>query len=204
MEFPRSFWDTLRPLYRGNFSNGQFAGISAIVEGGLWMGLPIPHIAYGAATAHHETGRRMQPVREGFCSTNEGSIRAVTRLYQQGIIRTNYALPDPETGHSYYGRGLVQITWRDNYRKMGELVGIDLVNNPDLALDMEVSVKLLLLGSKLGMYRKGKSFSTMLPDDPPSFSQYVRARDIINGDVRSNGPRIARYAETFEKALRSI
>ena len=51
-------------------------------------------LAYVLATAFHETGEDMQPVREGFASTDQGSINAVTSLYNRGIIGENYALPE--------------------------------------------------------------------------------------------------------------
>ena len=42
-------------------------------------------------------------------------------------------------GFKYRGRGLIQLTGKDNYRKFGNLLGLDLVNNPDLASDPEVA-----------------------------------------------------------------
>lgn len=45
----------------------------------------------------------------------------------------------------YHGRGLLQITWIDNYRHYGQEVGLDLVANPDLALRNDISAKILAL-----------------------------------------------------------
>lgn len=32
----------------------------------------------------------------------------------------------------YWGRGLIQLTWKDNYKKAGDALGFDYVKNPDL------------------------------------------------------------------------
>lgn len=44
-------------------------------------------------------------------------------------------------GYRYRGRGYTQLTGRDNYTAASEALGIDLVNNPDLAADPEVSAR---------------------------------------------------------------
>ena len=42
-------------------------------------------------------------------------------------------------GFMYRGRGLIQLTGKDNYAKYGKLLGIDLVKNPDLANDPKIA-----------------------------------------------------------------
>lgn len=42
-------------------------------------------------------------------------------------------------GFMYRGRGLIQLTGKANYEKYGKMIGVDLVNNPDLANDPEVA-----------------------------------------------------------------
>ena len=41
--------------------------------------------------------------------------------------------PASGDGYRFSGRGYIQITWRENYEKIGRLVGLDLVANPGLA-----------------------------------------------------------------------
>lgn len=75
-------------------------------------------LAYILAGVFHETGGKMVPVREGFASSDAGARRAVKKLFDQGRIKTNYALP--VNGVSYYGRGRIQNTWERNYVKLAE------------------------------------------------------------------------------------
>jgi putative chitinase len=44
-----------------------------------------------------------------------------------------------DEGFKYRGRGLIQLTGKDNYAKYGKLLGIDLVKNPDLANDPKIA-----------------------------------------------------------------
>jgi predicted chitinase len=49
----------------------------------------------------------------------------------------------PGDGYKYRGRGFIQITGKENYDKIGKAIGVDLVNNPDLANDPEVAAKII-------------------------------------------------------------
>jgi hypothetical protein len=78
------------------------------------------------ATVAIETASTFAPVREAFWLSEEWR-RQNLRYYP------------------YYGRGHLQLTWRENYATYGQQLGVDLVGNPDLALDPEVSARVLAL-----------------------------------------------------------
>ena len=42
---------------------------------------------------------------------------------------------EPSDGSTYKGRGLIQLTGKDNYKRVGDIIGVDLVANPDLVND---------------------------------------------------------------------
>lgn len=43
-------------------------------------------------------------------------------------------------GARFHGRGVFQLTGRANYRRYGKLVGVDLEQNPDLAMQPDISL----------------------------------------------------------------
>lgn len=188
-----------RPLFNGRLSAAQVDGLNRIVQYGVDNGYSRSDLAYVLATVHWETGRRMQPVREGFASTDAGARRAVTRLYQQGKISRNYSLPTGPHKQSYYGRSLVQITWLTNYKKFSKVLGVDLVKNPDLALEWEYALPILFIGMRDGLFRKASLDD--IPDVMNSPEFEAEHRNIINGDVRKNGGKIAQIAAHYWHAL---
>jgi predicted chitinase len=49
----------------------------------------------------------------------------------------------PGDAFKYIGRGYIQLTGKENYEKVGNLIGVDLVNNPELANDPEIAAKIV-------------------------------------------------------------
>lgn len=192
-----TFFDSIRGLF-GKLTPAQVAGMEKIIEYANRTGVSRLHLAYILATVYHETGKWMEPIREGALRygpsyTDAQSKRAVASIYGKGIIRTNYALPAGPHRQSYYGRGLVQITWYENYLKFEKLLGKPITKNPDMALDWDVALPMLFTGMLDGMYTGIKL------KDAKAVSASTRA--IVNGDVSKNGGTILDYHNQFYAAL---
>ena len=204
----QGFFKVARGLFpRNRLTQGQVDGMNAIVEYAKEWGYSRADTAYILATAFHETAGWMQPIREGARRygpryTDAAAKRAVAQIHAKGIIRTNYALPTGPYKQSYYGRGFVQITWYDNYKKFEDLLGLPLTEKPDLALKESVALDILFLGMRDGLFTGKKLSDYDLP------RQFKQARPIVNGDSakRWGGPdriddRMAGHATVFYKAL---
>jgi hypothetical protein len=133
--------------------------------------------AYILATVYHETAQTFEPVIEAFWKTEEWRKRNF-RYYP------------------YFGRGMVQLTWKFNYEYFSKRLGIDLVNKPDLALDYNTSFKILIIGCKEGIFTK-KKLSDYIKDGK---ANYTLMRYVING--RDKRELIADYAKEFERILK--
>lgn len=79
------------------------------------------------ATIGVETAHRFEPIHE--FRNADGSIPSYWHSYDGGA--------------EFHGRGFIQITHRSNYAQYGEQLGIDLVANPDLALDPDIAARIL-------------------------------------------------------------
>ncbi len=177
-----------REPFSGRMTTPQVAGVEAILDACAKL-TDVRWTAYILATCFHETAARMQPVREGLAKTDAQARRILAKY--------PYAQPDPETGHAYYGRGLEQLTHRANYEKMGAVLGVDLVNNPDLMLQPDIAARSLLLGITNGLYtgKKLADYFNGRKDDP------IGARRIVNGTDRA--ALIAGYHHAFLAAIRA-
>jgi hypothetical protein len=70
---------------------------------------------------------------------------ALGKLYFQRYEgRKDLGNTQPGDGYKYRGRGLIQLTGRYNYRKYGRMLGLDLENDPDLALIPENAARIFV------------------------------------------------------------
>lgn len=174
-----NFYTILRQSF-GNLSQEQVDNINFLLDCLEKDDLLVNfnHAAYVLATVKHETADTYAPIAE----------------YGKGKGRV-YGNPDAETGQTYYGRGYVQLTWKDNYRTFGNLLGIDLLNSPDLAMVPADAYKIMSIGMVKGLFT-GKKLSDF--DSLDQFD-FLHARKIINGMDRA--VTIAKYARVFKEAL---
>lgn len=64
-----------------------------------------------------------------------------------------------DEGYKFRGRGFNQLTFQGNYKKYGDLIGEDLVSNPDKVNNVRTAAKVLIAYNKAGidsLKRKGK------------------------------------------------
>ena len=93
-------------------------------------------------------------------------------------------------GYKYRGRGLIQLTGKDNYEKYGKMIGVDLVKNPDMANDPEIAQQLAVA------YFKDRGKGKDLTD--------IKQVGKIVGYVDNNGAETnkrAQYAQSFLSQL---
>lgn len=124
-------------------------------------------LCYIMATIQHETAATYKPIAE------------------YGGARQRYA--------PYYGRGYVQLTWKYNYEKYGTMLHQDFVNHPDLVMQPDVSLFIIVNGMRDGIFT-GKKLSDYISGSRVDF---VNARRIINGLDRAD--LIAGYAQQWQQ-----
>lgn len=183
----QTFYANIRgPLFGGSLSASQVAGIEAILDEAQKRLSPIFWLAYMLATAHHETARTMQAIRE----------------YGRGRGK-QYSKPTKHGGQIAYGRGLVQLTWDFNYEKADKELGLGgrLIRNYDLALDQAIAVQIMFQGMEHGWFT-GRRLTVVRPNaEGLLVAPYKEWRKIINGT--DDDDEIAAIAVKYERALRA-
>ncbi len=186
------FYETFRAKSGGRLTAEQVRGTDAILD--AVAGLPLSWQAYALATAYHETNGKMLPVVEAYW---------LSEAWRKKNLRY----------YPYHGRGYVQITWLENYKKAdAELAAAGIIKpgelhkNLDLALRPDVAAFIMRRGMEEGWFAgtsdgKRHTFARHLPSKGVATrDQYMAARRIINGTDKAD--LIEDYAQWFERALR--
>jgi putative chitinase len=190
------FFDRLRsnsPL-GPTLSQDEVDGVNTLLK--AFSGAPTCWVAYALATAYHETAGTMLPIKE------RGSENYLRRMYdvtgkdpKRAILMGNTT---PGDGVKYCGRGYSMITWKTNYKRLGQKIGVDLVNNPEYAMHPDTAAAIMDIGMTEGWFT-GISFSKVFKQDRATREDFRRARAIINGT--DDNDEIAVYALSFQDAL---
>jgi putative chitinase len=180
------FFDKVRKsLFGGSLSQSQVDGMNAMLSFAEKEGIDDRHLAYVLATTYHETAYTMEPIEE----------------YGKGSGK-EYGVPDPETGQTYYGRGYVQLTWKENYEKQDDKLGLkgELVNKASLALDPVIAMKVIFWGMRDGDFT-GVGLPKYIPCENPETDtcDYYTSRKIVNALDKAST--IEGYAFKFADAI---
>jgi putative chitinase len=145
------FYNKVRKsVFAGTMTQDQVNGMGKILA--YWeknyKGDDLRNLAYVLATIHHETWFKMQPIEEA-----GGKAYLRKKAY-----------------YPWYGRGLVQITWKANYDKYG-------IKNPADALAWDTALFVTFDGMYTGTFtgRRLSQYFAGTKEDP------CGARKIING-----------------------
>lgn len=173
------------------------------------VGLPRREkIAYILATMYHECGEKMLPITENLNYSAKRLMQVWPSQFPTLEKAKEYA-NDPQLlgnkvyggrmgngvleGYKYRGRGFVQLTGYDNYKRFSDLVGENLTKDPDKAKDIDIGAKILVVGMVKGLFT-GRKLSGSINSTTVDF---YNARDVINADKQRVGKSIEDVAKKF-------
>lgn len=157
-------------------------------------------IAYILATAEHESnlGKRM---------TEEwGPTKEQLRYEGKKDLDNNQA----GDGFRYRGRGFVQITGRDRYTSWSKELGVDLVNQPELATRPDIAARILVQGMKEGGFRPVQKGSV---EGGYRLGRFIHegaridfngARNIVNDYDAQQVASVTRRANRYYETLKTV
>ena len=177
------FFDTIRvTLFGGRLSRVQVDRVQALLIEMQRVELVTPERgAYILATAHWETDR-----------FNAMEEYASGEAYEG---RSDLGNVKPGDGKRYKGRGFPMLTGRRNYQMASEMTGRDLIENPALASDPDLSAMVIVLGMMGGLFTK-RSLAAFINDGKTDF---IQARKVVNGLDRAEV--VADLAERYLQAI---
>jgi len=184
-----------RAPFGGRLTTEQVKGCEAILDACRRERVTdLRRIAYILASVFHETGGTMAPVRETFARSDAQAMDRLEAAWRAGKLT---GVTTPYWRDGWFGRGLIQLTHRSNYEKMGARLDLPLTDKPNLVLDLETSARIAVVGMNEGLFT-GKKLSDYFHGET---TDPVGARRIVNGTDKAK--LIAGYFEAFLGALQA-
>lgn len=178
----KAFYDNFKIEF-GKLSQSQVDGFEATFnEWELWLSKKwvdndLRKLTYILATDWHEGAKTMQPIKEFGNNTY-----FIKRYWENKPIRRQLGNLSVQDAIDFCGKGKPQLTGRTNYAKMSKVLGYDLVNKPNLMLDLKIATEVMFEGMLTGRSLKGDftgkhlgNYFNATTNDP------LNARRIING-----------------------
>ena len=130
-----------------DFINNNF---DALIENMYKFGINTPkRIKYFLAQCYHETGG-FKHFKENLNYSVNGLLTVYRKYFNESNVKEyarkpvkianyvydkRYGNTKPGDGSKYIGRGLIQITFYNNYKEVGKRIGVDIINHPELVSD---------------------------------------------------------------------
>jgi predicted chitinase len=199
---------------KGNFSGEQKANIDLLIKAMENKGIKNPYTQIGILSVIGKETNFIPKSEVAYSNTSNSRIRKIfgSRVAKYSDSQLNTLKNNPEKffnvvyaktvgnqgggdGWKYRGRGFNQLTGKKNYEKYGNMVGVDILSNPDRLNNTDVAAKVAL-----AFFTKGKPTSTF-----PNFDDKVEAAihfaDInAGGGVSSHRQNAIDYSEKFDVA----
>ena len=150
-------------FYKGTpYETGASECYNAIEKALFEQGILSRNTLIGAlATVRVEVGKAYKPIEE----------YASGEAYEGRKDLGNTQIGD---GKRFKGRGYIQLTGRNNYTRYGLILGIDLVNNPTQALEINTSAKILSI-----YFKENNVYKACETQD------WQRVRTLVNGGLNN-------------------
>lgn len=143
-----------------------------------------------------DTGQRQRLARsyERVIPQDDHSFHLIGNDFGRYDDRKNLGNAHYGEGYTFRGRGFIQLTGRDNYRRYAALAGIpDLESNPDLASDPNNAAKIL---AAYILHNSTRILDALNKND------LVRAREVVNGKNKKGA--LPNGYKEFKKAYEKI
>ena len=187
--------DTGKVFLKGNFDSTQKANIELMIKYMNKSGIKDPLTQIGVLSVISKESSFKPKSEVSYANTSNSRIRKIfgSRVSKYSDSEMDSLKKNPERffnvvyattvgnqgggdGWKYRGRGFNQLTGKKNYEKYGNIIGRNLVGNPDLANDPTVAAEIAV-----AFFTKGKSGNAF-----PKFKNKTEAAAHF-ADINSGG-----------------